>query len=184
MWPWGHAIFGYLCYLLGRPRSIVAGDRYALLTAVFASQVPDLIDKPLAWGLAIIPSGRSLGHSLFTAVVICSVVYVIWRTRHREVGFGFAAGYVSHLVGDSLALLSAGEYDELGFLLWPVLAAPDYDEPVGLSEILAMLSSTELTPTFLLELGGATVIGCVLLVHFVWLSSWSPSWGDTSSDDE
>ena len=62
MWPWEHLAFGYLLWSLwlrARGRSL-PGDWEALVL-VFATQLPDLVDKPLAWQLGVLPGGRSLG---------------------------------------------------------------------------------------------------------------------------
>lgn len=37
---------------------------------LYATQLPDLIDKPLAWSVGILPTGRSLAHSLLTASLV------------------------------------------------------------------------------------------------------------------
>jgi hypothetical protein len=65
--------------------------------AVVGALAPDLIDKPLAWVLHVIPGGRYLGHSLAAAVVVSSAVGSL---RGRRAGVGFAVGYLAHLVGD------------------------------------------------------------------------------------
>ena len=63
MWPWDHLAFGYVWYTLasrgwdGRPPSNAAAIALAVGT-----QFPDLVDKPLAWWLDVLPAGRSLGH--------------------------------------------------------------------------------------------------------------------------
>ena len=38
----------------------------------------------------------------------------------------FVVGYGSHLLADSYRAALAGRFDELTFLLWPVLPSPDY----------------------------------------------------------
>jgi len=186
MWPWAHAVFGYAWYLLARPRAVKRADRYALLAALFGSQFPDLVDKPLAWGLAVIPSGRSLAHSLLTAAVVCAVVYyaAAVRGRRREVGLAFAVGYLSHLAGDALAPAFGGSYAELGFLLWPLSPAPAYDEPVGIRAVLAALAETEFSAAFLVEFGAAAVLGCLLLVHFLRFASWGPAEAEAEREAE
>ena len=60
MWPWGHLALGYLLHSplararFGRPPT----DRATLLL-VIGTQLPDLVDKPLAWWLGVLPAGRS-----------------------------------------------------------------------------------------------------------------------------
>jgi hypothetical protein len=76
MWPWGHLALGYLLYSpfararFGRPPT----DRATLLLA-FGTQLPDLVDKPLAWRLDVLPAGRTLGHSLLSVVAVSALVY-------------------------------------------------------------------------------------------------------------
>jgi len=186
MWPWAHAVFGYCGYILARPRAIKHADRYALLAALFGSQFPDAVDKPLAWGLAVIPSGRSLAHSLLTAAAVCALVYHVAavRGRRREIGVAFAVGYLSHLAGDALRPALEGSYAELGFLLWPLSPAPAYDEPVGVRAVLAALAETEITGAFLVQFGAAAVLGCLLLVHFLRFASWGPAEAETEREAE
>ncbi|MFC3476438.1 metal-dependent hydrolase [Halobacterium litoreum] len=127
MWPWEHAAAAYLLYsaasrwLWGRPPS----TRAAVVVG-FASLLPDLVDKPLAWWLAVLPSGRSLGHSLLVAVPVVAVALAAGRARgDSRASVAFAVGYLSHLAGDvAYPLVVDGEL-RAGFLLWPVIPAPD-----------------------------------------------------------
>ena len=58
----------------------------------------DLIDKPLAWSLQVLPSGRSLAHSLLVATVVLVVVHARWRrSGDSTVGVTVAVGYLTHL---------------------------------------------------------------------------------------
>src|SRR6056297_3615611 len=98
MWPWGHAVVGYLAYSgtthVGWKRPPSHAATVALL---FGTQFPDLVDKPLAWSLGVLPSGRSLAHSTLTAVLLVCVLYVVFARRRAVVG-AFALGYASHLL--------------------------------------------------------------------------------------
>lgn len=172
VWPWEHAVFGYVAYLAARPRALVRADRYAILAALAGSQFPDLIDKPLAWVFGVLPSGRSLAHSLFALAVVCTAVYAFFHVRRREVGLGFAVGYLTHLVGDAIGPALEGSYGELGFLLWPLTPAPAYDEPLGLHAVLSALANATLGARFLLGVAVAAAVGTLLLVHFVRFASW------------
>lgn len=126
MWPWEHLAVAYLLYSL---TSRVVWRRPPTARAAFAvaaaSLLPDLVDKPLAWWLAVLPSGRSLGHSLLVAVpVLAAVLLVGWLLEERPVAVAFAVGHLSHLAGDVVyPLVVKGEL-RVGFLLWPVVAAP------------------------------------------------------------
>ncbi|MFB6130395.1 MAG: metal-dependent hydrolase [Salinigranum sp.] len=159
MWPWGHLGFGYLLltsydHLLGGRRP---GDVEALALA-FGTQFPDLIDKPLAWSLGVLPGGRTLAHSVFTATVVIAVVIGVTRRRRAtRVGVGFGLGYVSHLVGDSVWSVAAGDYGALSFLLWPALPLPGYDTETG---ILRHFAELEFTPVVAVGLVlGAIAVG-------------------------
>jgi len=48
---------------------------------LFATQLPDLVDKTLGWSLDVLPSGRSLAHSLFTTVLLVFIVSLIGRRK-------------------------------------------------------------------------------------------------------
>ena len=142
MWPWTHLAVGYLLVsLLWRLRGHRV-DGAVAVAAALGTQFPDIVDKPLAWGLHLLPAGRSLAHSVFTAVVVSAVVfYAAARRDCPGPALAFVGGYASHLAGDAVPNLPAGEFDALTFLLWPLLPLPEYDgaEPVvgSLAEILA-----------------------------------------------
>jgi len=129
MWPWGHAAVGYYCWSLvvrtlwDRPPT--TAEVWVLL---LATQVPDLVDKTLSWWWQLLPSGRSLAHSLFTTVlVVVIVVYLGRRFDTTCLSLAFALGYGSHIVSDAVLPLVRGETEYLVFLLWPLLPTP-YDD--------------------------------------------------------
>ncbi|MFH5801825.1 metal-dependent hydrolase [Haladaptatus sp. CMAA 1911] len=130
MWPWEHVGFGYLVYspvvhrLRGRPPT---GRETVVL--VIATQLPDVVDKPLAWTVSVLPSGRSLAHSVLTATLVVGLVAMYCRRTGREGALAFGVGYFSHLVGDALSPALAGEYAYLSFLLWPALPVRADAEP-------------------------------------------------------
>ena len=143
MWPWTHLAVGYLVVSIAwrlrgrRVDGAVAG------AAVLGTQFPDLVDKPLAWYVGVLPAGRSLTHSAITAAAISAVVVTVAARLDRfEPGLAFAVAYASHLLGDALPKLPDGDYESLTFLLWPLLPLPDYggaEQPLeSLGEILAM----------------------------------------------
>lgn len=125
MWPWEHLAVGYILYsgwrrARGRPRH--SGP--AVFVLAVATQLPDLVDKPLGWGTTVLPSGHSFAHSLLVAVPLVVAAFLVLRRRgHREVGVAFGVGYLSHLPGDMVYPLATK--GELGwrFLVWPVLPA-------------------------------------------------------------
>lgn len=138
MWPWEHLAFGYILYSgymrlsHGRP----PGHHPAIAFAV-ATQFPDLIDKLLAWTMDLLPTARSLGHSIFVAALVIMVVILLGR-RHGvpAIGPAVAIGYLSHLLGDViyevLRHLLAGEtvpVETVSFLLWPLVRQPVRETP-------------------------------------------------------
>lgn len=159
MWPWGHLAFAYLLHsafvhLWYRRRPAWPG----VALAAIGSQVPDLIDKPLAWTLNVLPSGRSLGHSVLVGTVIVVVAVALCR-RYGLRGWPFALGYYSHLLGDSIRPLLDGRFHDLAFLLWPFFElAPGSGPSVG---IVQYLLNAQLEGSVLVELGLASVV-------FVW----------------
>jgi hypothetical protein len=127
MWPWEHVAAGYLAYSVfarvayGRtPR----GD--AALAVVFAALLPDLIDKPLAWGVDLLPSGRSLAHSLLFAG---PTIVLAGLAAGRRVAFAFALTYLGHLGADVVYPMALGQPPVYHFLLWPLLELPPTETP-------------------------------------------------------
>ena len=167
MWPWGHLAVGYLLYsALARWRFDRSPADHAALFVLFGTQFPDLIDKPLAWTFQLLPSGRSLGHSLLTAIVVCALVW--WYARRHGYALpalGFAVGYVTHLLTDAIAPLLGGQYAYMAFLGWPLLSLPPYDTGVGFLERFA---SIEVTIPMLTE------FGLVALALVIWLRDGRP----------
>jgi len=169
MFPWTHAAFGYLllvglAVLLRRRVS-----RAELAAVVVATQLPDLVDKPLAWYFNVLPSGRSLAHSLLVAVPLSvAVLAVAWYRSHAEVGVAFGLGYLSHLFGDIDGALSPPDPEKLTFLLWPVL--PPYPSDFGsVTEALRNADVTQDTVTLLVV---ASAVGAVFLAHFIRAPWW------------
>ena len=189
MWPWDHAAVGYLLLStatrLGWRR---APTRQAGIAAVFAALLPDLVDKPLSWGLALLPSGRSLAHSLLFGLPLVAVVGVAalaW-TR-RGVALGFALGYLSHLAGDvAYPLVVKGEL-RLGFLFWPLVPADPSGSGAGLpylSELVVAFLGFLLSPVgvFYLAADLALLVGAVA----VWVldgRAVEPPEGAVTADD-
>jgi membrane-bound metal-dependent hydrolase YbcI (DUF457 family) len=159
MLPWGHLAVGYL--LGRRSLSRLPSPHLGALVLAFATQLPDLVDKTFAWYLPVLPGGRSLAHSLLTAGVVVSLVWVWTVRRNRQaVGTVFAIGYLSHVFADALHPLVSGELASLSFLVWPLLPLPGYEGPTGVSLLLAV----EPTPFVLFELG-LTLLAVALWVR-------------------
>src|SRR6056297_3162505 len=111
MMPWTHAVVAYIGFSLAShviSRTAPTTRETALLAV--GALLPDLIDKPLAWQLGVLQGGRTLGHSIFTAVPLSAAAVVVAARRGRpRLGLAFAAGYLLHLPGDIVpAYLATG----------------------------------------------------------------------------
>ncbi len=182
MWPWEHLAVGFLGYVVvrrvwGRVGSLRGGPVVALAVA---TQLPDLVDKPLAWSLGVLPSGTSLAHSLFVAVP-ASVVAVAASRRARRPAYGaaVAVGWLSHLAGDALYPVLLGGPPAVGALLWPVVPAPPGAGGGGLlaqaRRLFGLFVAFLGTPRGRLYLlGEAALLG---LAGLVWLVEGAPGVG-------
>lgn len=160
MLPWSHAAVGYLAYrllLAARERGPPAPA--AAVAVAVGTQAPDLVDKPLAWGLGVLPTGRSLGHSLLVAAVVVAAASRIRAVRDRPaVAGGFAVGYLSHPLADAAEPVLEGTPGVASFLLWPALPLRFDDEDFSILEVLL---SVEPTAEVLLGLGLTVVAAAV-----------------------
>jgi membrane-bound metal-dependent hydrolase YbcI (DUF457 family) len=153
MFPWGHAAVGYLFYALlvrSRGKGIPLGG--PVLALAIGTQFPDIIDKPFGWyfEFGLIPTGRSLFHSLFIATGILLIGALLARRYDRsELGVAFSVGYLSHLASDGLYSALAGEWTGLAYLVWPIIEQP----PETGYSILEMLITGAQTPTGVFEFG-------------------------------
>jgi len=142
MWPWEHAAAGYLLLslglrALGRRPPTAAGAAIV----VVATQLPDLVDKSLSWGLGVFPTGYALGHSALVAVPVGLVALAAGvRTDRRRLSVAFVAGYWSHIVTDVFDPLRRGDAPLPGRALWPVVTDTPYRQDLGLSRGLTYLS--------------------------------------------
>jgi len=99
-----------------------------VLLLLVATQLPDLIDKPLAWTFALLPSGRMLAHSLVVCLPTLSILVLLaGRKGYGGYAVVFSAGYLSHIVGDFYPISWLGtDYYFFPNLFWPLLPAnPD-----------------------------------------------------------
>jgi len=145
MWPWGHLAFGYLLgsgwKRLDDGRPLTRGEALAL---ALGTQFPDAVDKPLAWTWGLLPSGRSLAHSVFTALAV--LVGASFVPDDRPAGAyveAFAVGWLSHLLGDALRPAFRRRPSRLRFLAWP-LTATDREVEGGFQEVFGRLERTDL----------------------------------------
>lgn len=127
MWPWEHLAVGYICYsLYARLRYSRPPEDWPVILIAFGTLLPDLIDKPLAWGLGVLPHGRSLGHSLFVAV---PVITTTWLTVGRRLGIAIAIGLSSHLVSDAIQYWVVWGVLDYDYLFWPIVERPTVEAP-------------------------------------------------------
>lgn len=150
MWPMGHIAIAYLLYTgwtrLRYEEIPAAGPA---IVVVFASLFPDIVDKPLAWYLGVLPTGRTLAHSLLFLLPLCLGIYLFTRARDKgEYGIAFAIGALSHSLVDALPVLWRDDASA-SFLLWPYWAVEPYEgaAPTPLELLQASLSQ----PYFLAE---------------------------------
>ena len=178
MLPWEHAAIAYVLYSgYSRVRYGRPPDGWAVLVVLFASQLPDLIDKPLAWQFGLLPSGRSLAHSIFVGVPLSAAAIHLARKRGRpEQGSAFAIGYLSHLATDAVPLYP-GASPNFGSILWPLVGQGQWSHTQGVffDRITGILvgnvpSILELEPSLNLLVGLAMVAAMLL----IWILDGAP----------
>ena len=149
MWPLGHAAVAYLVYsLVTRMRGNRPPKRVPVIILLVASQFPDLVDKPLAWYVGALPTGRTLAHSLLVLVPLTLGVYLLARRYDRvEYAIAFGIGVLSHALLDALPALWGGT--DPGFLLWPLVSVETYAD--GPPTVMGLLMASLRDPYFHLE---------------------------------
>lgn len=176
MWPWEHLAVGYLAYsgvcrlVWGEPPS----TRGALVVG-FAAVAPDLVDKPLAWGLDVLPAGKSLAHSLFAFLPLAGLAGLLGvRRGSRRLPTAFVLGYGSHLAADVLYPLVVRGDLRAGFLLWPVVPVRGGADSVlpHLRELLGAFLAFLATPRGAVYL--AAEIGLLAAALAVWVADGTP----------
>ena len=174
MWPWGHLAVAYLVYVVYTRLDPTRRQTAATLTALaLGSQFPDLIDKPLAWTFGVLPSGRSLAHSLFTLVLLAVVLHrVAALYRRTDLSEAFTIGAFAHTLTDmsptAVAGLLGGDATQvqwLRFLVWPLRPPPPYANDTSFVEQFASLS---LEPYVLFQ------VGLFGLAVAVWIAQGAP----------
>ena len=149
MWPLGHAAIAYICYSVFTRTTLERPPTHLpVLAVLLGSQFPDLVDKPLAWYLGVLPTGRTLAHSLLFLIPVTIAVYLLAdRYGHRLSGIAFGIGALSHTLVDAAPALWGGT--DPGFLLWPVVPVEGYESgaPTVTDLFLASLND----PYFLSE---------------------------------
>lgn len=127
MQPYVHLAVGYLCYAwYCRWRYDRVPGEGAVLVTLLGAAVPDLVDQSLA-ATGATSVTRRVGHSLlFGGPLVAAVGAVSIRRGRRVLGVAFAIGYLTHLAADAPWHLLAGDFHELGYLLWPITDMPPY----------------------------------------------------------
>ena len=179
MWPWEHAAVGYLSVSLyyrfrGRPPP----DDAVAVAVLLGTQFPDLVDKPLAWWVAVLPSGHSLAHSLPVALALSGVAAGLTHYfGSPAVGVAYGVGYLTHLAGDALYPALLGGDVAFAFLVAPLAGGGAAPGPApGLFEMVAVFWGQFVsflgTPRGLVYLGGELAVtgGAVL----AWLLDGRP----------
>ena len=94
------------------------------------SLIPDIIDKPLAWIVLALSSGRTIAHTLLFLFVISALVCVLLYKRHKFIAMGVFCSILLHQLFDSMWLnpvswfypLYGAFNTEVGFMnLWSVI---------------------------------------------------------------
>lgn len=133
MWPWGHLAFGYLLYSLAS--RVTFGEAPVggpTLVLAIATQIPDLVDKPLSWSLRVFETGYGAAHSVFVAVpTIAAAMLVAHHLDRHHYGLAFGVGYASHLFADVALAAVLSKRFVVSRVLWPVLQMPGYETQRG-----------------------------------------------------
>ncbi|AUG46996.1 metal-dependent hydrolase [Haloarcula taiwanensis] len=171
MWPWGHLAVAYLVYAVYTRFDPTRRQTAATLTALaVGSQFPDLIDKPLAWTFGVLPSGRSLAHSLLSLLFIAVVLHRLAALyRRTDLSTAFTLGAFAHTLTDMSPTAVGGvlggdltQLQWLRFLVWPLQPPPPYANDASFVEQFASLS---LEPYVLFQFGLFGLAVAVWLVH-------------------
>ena len=177
MWPWGHLAVGYLAFSVLAERRFrhPPTDRSAIALAA-ATQLPDVVDKTLAWNLGVLPNGRSLAHSALVAAVVIAVVGLyLQRNDHHELALAVGVGYASHLLADAFQPFVTGQWADLVFLGWPLLPAPPPSGSQSVVERFAILFDGVAAGEVSVFL--AVEIGLVVLAVVRWATRGYPGLG-------
>lgn len=180
MWPWEHAAAGYLAYSLSkRARGQTPPAELPTVGLLFGTQLPDLLDKPLSWGLDVFTTGSALGHSVLFAVPLGLLVGVAAvRSERHALGVAFVVGYWSHLIGDVVNPLRDGDPLAVDRVLWPFIAQDPYEQDLGLSRGLVYFGDLFES---VLAIDSLTLVGAYLLLPVatvaVWLTDGAPGTG-------
>lgn len=133
MWPWGHLAVAYLAFsLVSRAYDGKPPTGGPTLVLAVASQIPDLVDKPLSWGFDVFAQGYGVGHSVFFAApaIAVALAYAVHVGRTRY-GLALGVGWSAHLASDVLFGVVLGEGPAVRTVLWPLHRNPGYSVERG-----------------------------------------------------
>lgn len=173
MWPWGHLAFGYLLFSIGsRLNGRTPGDLPAIALAV-GTQLPDVIDKTLAWVFHLLPQGYGPGHSVFVALPVGAAVllFASWIGRGWT-GIGFVVGWWSHLVGDVLVAVGDDNPYAVARVTWPNNDLPPLRPELGALDRIGYYADA-----WMAEVGPVAILIYVSLlgaVFLLWIVDGTP----------
>lgn len=179
MMPWGHAAFGYVLYSLGHrlvTRKPPAGFG-VVLAVLFGTQLPDLVDKTLSWGLHLFPQGYSVAHSILIAIPVGLLVLGVATIKSRfKLGVAFTVGYWSHLLGDAILAVPKSGVTPSDRLLWPIVTLPPYGHETSLfgrvNRVFSEFFDEMLTPEHFIFLAIYSIP--YLLAFLLWIVDGAP----------
>ena len=131
----------------------------------FGCLLPDLIDKPLFYGLlwweghadSLIRGSRSFGHSgLFLLALLAGAALA-----RRPPAWAVAAGAATHLVLDIVGELFTGAYPDTS--IWLAIFYPAYDGRFPKAHFGSMLEHLRLSAENVYVLAGEVIGGAILL---------------------
>lgn len=176
MFPWGHFAVAYLLYsLYARLRFRRPPAAGPALAVVFGAVFADLIDKPLGWGLGVIPS-RSLGHSLLIAVPLLAAAYLCALYFDRvATATAFAISHLVHLVTDLSPRFFLGYPIRSRYLVWPVVTERQFTYHERVFDPPAVVEAV-LTPLTFRPLFLSLELVLFAFAFLVWYADGRPGW--------
>jgi hypothetical protein len=153
------AVLPTAAYVIARDRALPTPQ---FLAVVFVgSQLPDLVDKPLAHQFGLLPSGRVFLHSIPIALPLVGLVlYYAYRTDRLRLGGAYAFAHATHLLADNHSALRDPTRGFPPDLLWPFTQpaprplVPWWAGPDGINVLLWTLFSAAVLAVLLYVLGG------------------------------
>lgn len=170
MYPWEHLVLGYVLFsLYTHVRFRESPTGVESVGVLIGSQLPDLIDKPLAWTFGLVETGYAIGHSILFAPGFCGLAIAISvRVGRLRTGIAFVIAFLSHLASDIVYPIAWGRPADPRVVLWPIAHAPGSARDGGFIErtvfyvqrFVVEMATGELTPfvRFQLVLVGAATL--------------------------